>query len=210
MSLFPTLRNNKNKEMAKVEQKVKDITESARTINESIVSISQTNKMLDRALNSVENADFSAKKQRIQNLNIDDEYKKELKLSIDKTKETTVNTLKPLVDKALRLEGNMIAAEIKAKSMLVILETQRRVLSSGQAQMDIIKTIRNEGSDNQKEINKLINDVEEINGMAKSALLGYNSSQDAIDGMLNGSQENTFEKGDDFSKIVSDFENKVG
>lgn len=193
-------------QLANISKKVKDITKDARTINESLVSISHTNALLGKVMDKFESADFSNQKTRIDGLRLEDEYKKELKESIDKSKALAMKTLKPLVDKAQKLEGGMIAAEIKAKQMLVILETQRKVLGSGQMQLNVIKDIEKEGQKNEEEIKKLVADVEEINGMTKNVLLGYNASQGQINDILSDSP--TLSAGaSELEDIVAEFEN---
>lgn len=192
-------------QLAVISKKVKDITQDARTINESLVSITHTNALLGKVMDKFENADFSTQKTRIDALRLDDQYKKELTESIDKSKQLALRTLKPLVDRAQKLEGGMIAAEIKAKQMLVILETQRKVLSSGQMQLSVIKDIEKEGKDNEEEIKKLVKEVEEINGMTKNALLGYNSSQKEIDSILDSSPSLSA-GADELESIVAEFE----
>lgn len=196
---------NKEKQLTVINKRVKDITEDTRTINESLVSISGTNKLLSLVMDKFENAKFENQKTRINSLRLSDAKKKELCSVIDKHKQTALNVMTPLVEEAQELEGGMIAAEVKAKSQLMILEAQRKVITSGKMQLNVLKDIEKEGTENQREIKQLVDSIKDVNGMAKAALLNYKDSQDTINNLLDGAETPKFDAGsEELEAIIND------
>jgi Mg2+ and Co2+ transporter CorA len=199
---------NSNKQLSVISKRVKDITEDTRTINESLISINSTNKLLGLVMDKFQNAKFEKQKGRIDSLRLTDEKKNSLYAVIDKHKANALTVMTPLVNEAQELEGNMIAAEVKAKSQLMILEAQRKVISSGRMQLNVLKDIEKEGIANQKEIKQLVHDVKDINGTVKNALLSYNDAQSSINDLLDNTvkpeAEFKNEEGE-LESIIADF-----
>lgn len=209
MGLFDlVLAQGPTKQLKMLNKKVKDITHDSRVLAESLVTINSTNKTLDIVLKKFENADFSAQKSRIDGLKLTEEYKNELKASIDACKTRALETLKPLVEHGQKLEGNMVAAELKGRTMLVILESQRKVIESGAMQLKVIKEIESEGAKNSERIKQLVSDTEEINRVTRTAISEFNSSSGGIDELLGLQQKKQSEARSALDDVVAEF--KVG
>ncbi|MDD3412528.1 MAG: hypothetical protein PHY47_00855 [Lachnospiraceae bacterium] len=204
MGLFDlVLSNGPQKQLKLLNKKVKDISHDSRILAESLVTIDSTNKTLDIVFEKFRNADFSKQKASIDSLKLTDEYKNELKASIDACKTKALETLEPLIEQGQKLQGNMIAAELKGRTMLVVLESQRKVIESGAMQLKVIKEIEAEGAKNSERIKQLVADTEAINQTTRNAITQFNH-ESSIDQLLGTAIEANPKN--DFTSVLADFE----
>ena len=204
MGLFDlVLSNGPQKQLKLLNKKVKDISHDSRVLAESLVTIDSTNKTLNVVLEKFKNADFSKQKAKIDELKLDEAYKNELKASIDACKQRAVETLEPLIEHGQKLQGNMIAAELKGRTMLVVLESQRKVIESGTMQLKVIKEIEAEGAKNSEKIKELVQQTEDINRVTRTAISEYNTNYSEIDKLL-GTTPKANAKAN-FDDVLADF-----
>lgn len=179
---------NFNKKIRQIDKKIENIDQTAVTISQSIVSITQTNKILTQLMTKFKEQDYTIQKGRIDAISsLDEDYKEKLKKSLDDSKASSIKTLEPLIQQAAKIEGGMIAAEVKAKNSLMQLTVQRKILSSGKMQLGILEEIEKEGLKNELEIQEMVRNLEQVNGMTKDFLIGYADSSKAITDILNRS-----------------------
>lgn len=197
------LSRGPEKQLKLLKKKVKDITSDSRILAESLVTINSTNKTLEVVLTKFKNANFQSQKDRITGLKLTPEYKAELIASIDACKARAVETLEPLIEHGQKLEGNMVAAELKGRTMLIVLESQRKVIESGAMQLKVIKEIEQEGAKNSERIKQLVAETEEINRVTRTAISEFNTSNGSIDELLGTSSKPNAKA--DFADVLADF-----
>lgn len=166
-------RDSASKNLAILDKQTDIMRSSSSFVNERLAVLKQTNQLLDKAINIVEQSSNDNEKESIRELKLDEKYENELVQKIDETKQNTLDTMRPLLQESKKLQANMVAAGYKAKQLMTTISFQRAVISEAKDFKETVEKIQKEGSENHEEIQKLVADVENINRLAKSTLSQY-------------------------------------
>lgn len=166
-------RDSASKNLAILDKQTDIMRSSSSFVNERLAVLKQTNQLLDKAINIVEQSSNDNEKESIRELKLDEKYENELVQKIDETKQNTLDTMRPLLQESKKLQANMVAAGYKAKQLMTTISFQRAVISEAKDFKETVEKIQKEGSENHEEIQKLVADVENINRLARSTLSQY-------------------------------------
>lgn len=188
------------KHLEVIKKEKDDLIKETQKLDQSLVKVHRANQGLKVISKHVKDMDFSKQTALINSLELDEDYKKNLVTKLNQTKEQTQKTLEPLIKDAAKLQGNMIVAKEKASQMILIIDSQRRLVESGKVQAESIKKLQTDGMKNMEEIRKLVHESEEINSMAKHTVMDIKSNKDSID-LLTQSNGGA----DEWDSILEDF-----
>jgi hypothetical protein len=166
-------KDSASKNLAILDKQTDIMRSSSSFVNERLAVLKQTNQLLDKAINIVDQSSNDKEKDSIRELKLDKKYENELVQKIDETKQNTLDTMRPLLQESKKLQANMVAAGYKAKQLMTTISFQRAVISEAKDFKETVEKIQKEGSENHEEIQKLVADVENINRLAKSTLSQY-------------------------------------
>lgn len=203
MNWFLSPKKKFQQDLAAVAKNKKDLIQQTQQLDLSLAKIHRTNEALKIVQSHVDKIDYSKQKTMIDTLALSEEYKETLKKSLDHTKEQTKETIKPLVEDAAKLQGNMLVAREKARQMIVIIDTQRQLLESGKIQADALKKLQKDGMNNTIKIKELVAECESMNKVTQDAVINFNSQQNTIDHIIDSGAGD-----DNWDSILASFTEK--
>lgn len=194
MSWLPVLdgkRKKVEKEVAIISDNVKKLNQDAKKMGQALVTLNNNVALINKTIEDIKGANFEKPITFINNLALDDEYKKGLVEELNATKETALTSLSPIKDASEKIRGNMAVSMIKYQMMTKTLVIQKNVIDSGTVQVEAIKKAEELGGMSTDKITELVAQAEEINNMTKSAVEGWNTGAAQIKDVLgvNGAKD---------------------
>jgi hypothetical protein len=168
------------KEVAIITTNVKKLNQDAKKMGQALVTLNNNVALIDKTVSDIESANFDKPISFINNLELDDKYKKGLVAELNGTKQQALAGLKPIKNASEKIRGNMAVSMIKYQMMTKTLNIQKNVIESGTVQVEAIKKAEELGGMSSEKIIDLVAQAEEINNMTKSAVDSWSSGTKAI------------------------------
>lgn len=158
---------HKKKKLERLDQKAKKIREEQNSLSTAFVRLDQASKSISSAITSIEELKLKPKMDQIDALNLDTEYKDNLKKELTSSRDQALDTLKPLLDTAEKLKGNMLVTQDKALYYLSVVKAQIDIHHVAEVQVKTIKGLQGAGQSLDSEIRGLLKECERINSVTQ-------------------------------------------
>jgi len=168
------------KEVAIITTNVKKLNQDAKKMGQALVTLNNNVALIDKTVSDIESANFDKPISFINNLELDDKYKKGLVAELNGTKQQALAGLKPIKNASEKIRENMAVSMIKYQMMTKTLNIQKNVIESGTVQVEAIKKAEELGGMSSEKIIDLVAQAEEINNMTKSAVDSWSSGTKVI------------------------------
>lgn len=172
MSMLPVLSARKVK---KLKFEIQKIGQDQTALSTAHHSLKETSAQIDQTITVLKDRDFKEHNKMLDELNLEDKYKTDLKGELETSRKECVDTLTPLREQSERLRGNMIVTQEKALQHMAVVKARMSVMECGKIQLDVIKTLQEKGKDLQGQIDSLLEETENINKVTKQTIASFNS-----------------------------------
>lgn len=150
--------------------------------------LSDTSTAIDATIVQLQKRDLGEHKKLIDEMQIDSDYKDNLKKELDSSKQAALDTLNPLREKTEKLRAHMVVSQEKALQYLAVVNAQIEVLKAGSVQIKVLKELQEQGNTVGSRIEELLDECERINRITQDTIRSFeqNSGQ-ATKGFLGNS-----------------------
>lgn len=184
--LTTSKKHKASKEIALIQSNVKKIKEDSKKMKTALQTLNHNVGFINNVIQGVETADYTDYKDFIDTLDLEEEYKVELKKELENSREQALQTLKPIKVASEKIRGNMAVSMVKYRNMAVSLQAQKNVIESGAVQVETIDKAMEQGAMNSDAILELVQRAEEINNVTNKAISDFKTTADGLNDTFGG------------------------